>query len=334
MRIGIPRYRVPREGLSRESMLWWKRGSALCSTAMRRFDNPIRPAPVIHTRGEGCAELAELLSMVPSIRVKGDLGEACQQHRTDLVVGRRLSSGLEVASQAVPYGFDPENTEWVVAAVSGGPHSPLAARVARRLGESMGCKSLMVCAYMDEETQSEALGLVERLYHEVPGLEYRMLEAVDADGIIEQLPDRSALVIGAPGGSWLQRTFFGQGARLRKGAAAGVIVVQAEEERVFLAMFDPVFVGGLREVGDILRIHEERILAVADRAVLTGIIDREVLETSDPLALVRDVMDEPISVAVDAPISAALDLVGRFGSEPIPVIDDEGHLVGSISFPD
>lgn len=301
--------------------------------AMRRFDNPFRPAPVIHTRGEGCAELADLLSMVPSIRVKGDLNEACQQHRTDLVVGRRLSSGLDIASQAVPHGFDPENTEWVVAAVSGGPHSPLAARIARRLGEAMGAKSLMVCAYMDDETQAEALSWVERLYQEVPGLEYRMIEASDADGIIDQLPDRSALVIGAPGGSWLQRTFFGQGARLRKRASAGVIVVHASEERVFNGMTDPVFVGGLREVGDILRIHEERILAVADRAVLIGIVDRDVLETSDPAALVQDVMEDPVSVAVDAPVSEALALVGRFGSEPIPVTDADGHLVGSISFP-
>ena len=182
---------------------------------MRRFDNPFRPAPVIHTRGEGCAELADLLSMVPSVRVKGDVADACLQHRTDLVVGRRLSSGLAIASQVVPHSFDPENTEWVVAAVSGGPHSPLAARIARRLGESMGVKSLMVCAYMDDETQAEALSWVERLYDEVPGIEYRVIEASDADGIIDQLPDRSALVIGSPGGSWLQRAFFGQGVRLR-----------------------------------------------------------------------------------------------------------------------
>jgi CBS domain-containing protein len=174
---------------------------------------------------------------------------------------------------------------------------------------------------------------VERLYNEVPGLEYRMLEASDADGIIEQLPENSALVIGAPGGSWLQRTFFGQGARLRKRASAGVLVVRAVPERVFQAMSDPVFVGGMREVGDILRIHDEQILAVADRAKLTGIVDRGVLERSDPLALVRDVMEEPVSVAVDAPIEEAFALVDRFGPEPIPVTDDIGHLVGSISFP-
>ena len=300
---------------------------------MRRFDNPFRPAPVIHTRGEGCAELADLLSMVPSVRVKGDVANACLQHRTDLVVGRRLSSSLTIASQVVPHGFDPENTEWVVAAVSGGPHSPLAARIARRLGESMGVKSLMVCAYMDEETQAQALSWVERLYDEVPGIEYRVIEASDADGIIDQLPDRSALVIGSPGGSWLQRAFFGQGARLRKGAPAGVMVVNAVPERVFQAMSDPAFVGGLREVGDILRIHDEEIFAVADRAVLIGVVERSVLEAADPMALVRDVMSEPVSVAVDAPIEEAVALAERFGPEPIPVTDDHGHLVGSISFP-
>ena len=197
----------------------------------------------------------------------------------------------------------------------------------------MGAKSLMVCAYMDDETQAEALSWVERLYDEVPGIEYRVIEASDADGIIGQLPDRSALVIGAPGGSWLQRAFFGQGARLRKSAAGGVMVVHAVPERVFQAMSDPSFVGGLREVGDILRIHDEQIFAVADRAVLIGVVERSVLESADPLALVRDVMDEPVSIAVDAPIRDAAGLVERFGPEPIPVTDEDGHLVGSISFP-
>ena len=90
------------------------------------------PAPVAHTRGEGCADLAAQLSMVPAVRVKGDLAAACIEHRTDLVVGRRLSAGMDMAAQVVPHEFDPDGTEWVVAAVSGGPHSPLAARIARR----------------------------------------------------------------------------------------------------------------------------------------------------------------------------------------------------------
>lgn len=291
------------------------------------------PAPVVHTRGEGCAELAEQLSMVPSVRVKGDLAAACVEHRTDLAVGRRLSSGLGLVSQVVPHEFDPDGTEWVVAAVSGGPHSPLAARVARRLGESMGVKSLMVCAYMDDATQVEALGLVERLYHEVPGIEYRVIEAQDADGIVDQLPDRSALVIGAPGGSWLQRTFFSQGARLRKSASGGVMVVLAAPERVFQAMTDPVFVGAMREVGDILRIHDEQILAVADRAVLVGIVDRQALEAADPTSLVVDVMEPPLSVGIDAAIEDAMLLIDRFGPAPIPVTDAQGYLVGSVSFP-
>lgn len=300
---------------------------------VRRFDNPFMPAPVVHTRGEGCAELAAQLSMVPSVRVKGDLASACIEYRTDLVVGRRLSAGMDMASQVVPHEFDPDGTEWVVAAVSGGPHSPLAARIARRLGESMGVKSLMVCAYMDEATQVEALGLVERLYHEVPGIEYRVIEAQDADGIIDQLPERSALVIGAPGGSWLQRTFFSQGARLRKGASGGVMVVMAAPERVFQAMIDPVFVGAMREVGDILRIHDEQILAVADRAVLVGIVDRESLLAADPTSLVAEIMEQPLSVGIDAAMDDALLLVDRFGPAPIPVTDAHGYLVGSVSFP-
>lgn len=285
---------------------------------------------MLYSRGQGCAELAELLSYVEPKRVKGDLAEACLEYRTDLVVSKRLNSALAMASQVVPDGFDPDATDWVVAAVSGGPHSPLAARVARRLSEAIGAKSMMVCAYRDQETQAEALALVERLYTEVPGIEYRLVEAQDAHGLVEQLPDRSALVIGAPGGSWLQRAFFGQGARLRQSAEAGALVVQSTEERVFQAMVDPVFVGTLREVGDILRVHSERLLAVADRALLVGIVDRAVLETVDPRVMVYEVMSDPVSVRMEAPLADARALRQFFGDEPIPVVDAGGYLVGSV----
>lgn len=290
----------------------------------------MRPAPVLHTRGAGCAELAELLSVVPPVRVKGSVHDACVEARSDLLVARRLSSSLDVVSQVVADGFDPTSTKHVVAAVSGGPHSPLAARIARRLGEAMDAKSLMVCAYRDDATHAEALGLIERLYSEVPGLEYRTIEAEDAAGLIEQLPEQSALVVGAPGGSWLQRTFFGQGARLRQNAPAGALVARSAPERVYQAMGDPVFVGSLREVGDILRIHGERILAVADRAVLVGLVDRRTLEESDPGTMVHEVMSDPVSVPLDAPLSEALALAERFGGEAIPVTNEDGYLVGGL----
>ncbi len=293
----------------------------------------MRPSPVLHTRGAGCAELAELLSLVPPVRVKGNIHDACVEARTDLIVAKRLSSGFDIASQVVPDGFDPAVTEHVVAAVSGGPHSPLAARIARRLGEAMGAKSLMVCAYRDDETHAEALALIEHLYSEVPGLEYRTIEAEDAAGLVAQLPEQSALVVGAPGGSWLQRTFFGKGAQLIQNAPAGALVARSAPERVYQAMGDPVFVGSLREVGDILRIHEERILAVADRAVLVGVVDRETLEGSDPGRMVHEVMSEPVSVPLDASLSEAQSLAERFGSEAIPVTNEDGYLVGGLVLP-
>ncbi len=270
---------------------------------------------------------------MPPVRVKGSVHDACVEARSDLLVAKRLSSSLDVVSQVVPDGFDPASTKHIVAAVSGGPHSPLAARIARRLGEAMDAKSLMVCAYRDDETHAEALGLIERLYSEVPGLEYRTVEADDAAGLVAQLPEQSALVVGAPGGSWLQRTFFGQGARLRQNAPAGALVAMAAPERVYQAMGDPVFVGSLREVGDILRIHGERILAVADRAVLVGVVDRETLEHSDPGTMVHEVMSEPVSVPLDAPLSEARALAVRFDGEAIPVTNEAGYLVGGLVMP-
>lgn len=285
--------------------------------------------PVLWTRGQGCGELAALLSDGDPVRVKGDLVEECIRHRARLLVTRRLTD-LDLVSQVVPIDFDPDGVSAVVAAVAGGPHSPLAARIARRLGEALGLDALMACAYRDEESRERAVSLIEHLYQDVPELEYRVVEATDASGLVAQLPDRSMLVLGAPGGNWFQRTIFGQGARLRQRAPAGAVVVRSAPTRVFQVMTDPVFVGPLREAGDILRVHSEEVLAVVDRARLVGVVDRQVLEDAEPHTPVSALMVDPEAVLLDAPLSDALPLADRFRSAPVPVVDEDGMLVGAV----
>jgi CBS domain-containing protein len=289
--------------------------------------------PVLWTRGQGCRELAELLSAVEPIRVVGDLVETCVRHRAELLVGRRISSSFDLVSTAVPVDFNPGEAEVVVAAVAGGPHSELATRTAYRLAQRLGVVALIASAYRSEEDKGRAMAVIEALYNPLPGLEYRLVQASEADELVEGLPPRSVFVIGAPGGGWLQRTYFGPGAKLRQSAPSGAVIVKRQPDRVFQVMDDPVFVGPLREAVDILRIHSEPVLAVVDRAQLLGVVRREALEIADPGVPVQALMEEAVSVVLTAPVTAADHLRDRFSGSAIPVVDENGLLVGGLAVP-
>jgi hypothetical protein len=287
-------------------------------------------APTVWTRGEGCAELASILSPVEPVRAEGDLATACIRARADAVVSRRLSVSFDLVPQVVPDGVDLDVSGSIVAAVSGGPHSPLAAAVAAQIGRVTGLAASMVCAYRDEESQAVSLSLIQSLYTQVPDIEYRLIEASDAPTLTAQLPDDATLVLGAPGGSWLQRTFFGKGAKLIQAAAAGAIVVRSAPRRVFQQMGEPVYVSPLREAIDILRIHDEGMLAVTDVGKLVGIVRREVLEIADPGVPVSELMEEPRSVRADDSVEELAEVWKDFDPDPIPVVDDDGYLIGGL----
>jgi CBS domain-containing protein len=287
-------------------------------------------APTLWTRGEGCVELAELLSPVPAIRAEGDLARACIAARADAVVSRRLSSSFGLVPQIVPEGVDLHSSGSIVAAVSGGPHSPVAAAVAARLGRVTGLPASMVCAYRDDEGQASSLSLIQDLYAQIPDLEFRLVEASDAATLTAQLPEDAALVLGAPGGSWLQRTFFGRGAKLIQTAPAGAIVVRSAPRRVFQMMGEPVYVSPLHEATDILRVHTEGVLAVTDAGKLVGVVRRKSLEVADPGVPVSELMEDPRSVALSAAVEDAAEMWKDFDPDPLPVVDGDGFLVGGL----
>jgi len=290
---------------------------------------PVLPSAVLWTRGEGCGRLAELLSDRPPVRVVGDLAEACLAHRASLLVSKRLPS-VDLVDVAVPLDFRPDGVEVVVAAVAGGPHSPLAATVAHRLADALGRPGLMACAYRDDEGRTQALSLIESLQPEVPGIEYRLVQTVDAGDLLTRFPERTLLVLGAPGGSWFHRTIYGPGVKLRHRAPNGAVLVRRAPLRVFRVMSDPVFVGPLRTAGDILRMHGEGVLAVVDRAALVGVVRRSSLASVPPDTPVGEVMEPPVSVLLDAPVDEARALGSLFGSDPVPVVDEGGRLVGGV----
>jgi CBS domain-containing protein len=294
---------------------------------------PASPFRVVWTRGRGCAELADLLANGSPTRVHGDLRSECVAARADLLVSRRLPPGFDFVNVAVPHDFNAAGVGSVSAAVSSGPHSALAARIAQRLGESLGVESEMISAYPTPDDLPAARRIVKVLAGENPGLRYRVVETADARELIKSLPADALLVLGAAGGTWLQRAFFGPGVRLRHRAPAGSIVVQQAQARVYHHMEEPSYVSRHLLVGDALRLMEHSVAAVVEAGELVGVITREVLVDAERGISVGDVMDDPVFLDVGDSYEEAARLAGLFQGAPIPVVDAGGRLVGSVTAP-
>jgi hypothetical protein len=287
---------------------------------------------VVWARGRGCLELAELLGGAEPKRIEGGhLVEECIDRRADLLVVRKLPGDFDLVNVAVPVDFQPEKVTSVVATVAGGPHSVLAAAVAARLGAALGVPSEMVSAAVPEEARP-ADEVLDRIRAVVPGISGRVVEVDGIAELVEGLDEGALLILGAPGGSWLQRAMFGPGARLRRTAQAGAVVVRSAPDRVFRFMGDPVFVAPLRQAADTLRFHEEKTLAVAEEGRLVGLVRRERLLDAGT-APVGTLMEDALSVKVDETLAEAWELEPAFGEDPIPVTDHEEFLVGGLSLP-
>lgn len=280
---------------------------------------------VLYTRGGGCEELARLVSE-DAIRVVGDLGEVCISSRADLLVTRRPPGDFDLVSVAIPVGFSPSEVSQVVAAVSGGPHSGLAASLADVVARGLGVGLSIASAFFQDENKAEAEKAVDRFAEKIRGAERLIIAADDPSAFVSQLPGRSLLVLGAPGGSFLSRTFFGPGARLRAAASAGAVMVRHASPRVFHVMLEPVFVGPLHHAGDTLRLHDARVLAVVENGLLVGIVHRPSLMSASPDTPVGELMEAPVSVQLDDSV-LSLDLSTN---GPVAVTDAAGRLVGTL----
>lgn len=288
---------------------------------------------VVWTRGKGCLELAEVLGGDDVDRIQGDLAEGCIGERADVLVTKKLPSSFDLVSVAVPIDFDPENVSSVVATVAGGPHSALAAETAARLSERLGVPAEMLSAAENEDEIDAAREMLDQVGAHIPGIARRVVVVEEGvSELVDSIDDDALLVLGAPGGSWLSRSRTGPGARLRRTAQAGVVVVRSAPDRVFRFMGEPVYVAPLRHADDTLRIHKENTLAVADAGRLVGLVRREGLMRAggDPVA---SVMEEALSVRLDETMLEARQLEPTFGRDPIPVTDHDEHLVGGLSLP-
>lgn len=287
---------------------------------------------VVWTRGKGCHELANALGGDDVGRVTGDLAESCINERADVLVSKRLPSGFDLVNVAVPVDFELDRVRKVVATVAGGPHSVLAAETAAALGSKLGVEAEMLSAARAEDEIGAANEILDQVGAHLPGIERRVVVVDGVSELVDALDDGTLLVIGAPGGSWINRSRTGPGARLRRTAQAGAVIVRSAPDRVFRFMGEPVYVSPLRLADDTLRFHKENTLAVADAGRLVGLVRREgLVEAGDrPVA---SVMEEAMSVKVDETIVEARQLEPTFGRDPIPVTDHDEHLVGGLSLP-
>lgn len=287
---------------------------------------------IVYTRGKGCHELAEALGGDDAGRVSGDIAETCIRERADVLVSKKLPSGFDLVNVAIPIDFDSARVTKVVATVAGGPHSALAADTAAALARGLGVEAEMLSAARSEEEIDSARDILDQVGAHLPDLARRVVVVAGVSELVDDLDDGTLLVIGAPGGSWLNRSRTGPGARLRRTAQAGVVIVRSAPDRVFRFMGDPVYVSPLRLADDTLRIHSEKTLAVADAGRLVGLVRREgLLEAgTSPVA---SVMEEALSVRVDETLAEARALEPAFGPDPIPVTDHEEYLVGGLSLP-
>lgn len=287
---------------------------------------------VVWTRGKGCHELAEALGGNEADRVKGDLAESCIHERADVLVSKKIPSGFDLVNVAVPVGFEPDRVTKVVATVAGGPHSVLAAETAAALASRLGVDAEMLSAARAPDEIEAANEILDQVGAHLPGIERRVVVVEGISELADNLDDGALLVIGAPGGSWLNRSRTGPGARLRRTAQAGVVIVRSAPDRVFRFMGDPVYVSPLRLADDTLRFHTENTLAVADAGRLVGLVRREGLVRAGDRP-VASVMEEALSVRVDETMVEARQLEPTFGRDPIPVTDHDEHLVGGLSLP-
>jgi hypothetical protein len=286
---------------------------------------------VAWSRGAGCSDVAMLLSDATPIRIGGDLRRSCIGDRVEVLVTRRLSS-FDLVSIVVPHHVEIGRVESVTAAVGDGPHSQLAAAVAARVGETLGVPTAVATVYRREDEIPAALDRLDRFGALHPTIGKLAISRPSATRLVESLDPGTLLVVGAPGGSWLQRQLFGTGHRLVVRAPGGALVVRSAPRRCFQDVTCPagVAIGGDLMVKDALQVVRHPLVPVAHDGRLVGLVRAAALADAEPTLPVASVMEPPISVAAHEQTATIATLRQHFGDSPVPVVDSDGYLLGTI----
>ncbi len=272
-----------------------------------------------------------MLCQGSALRAEGDVAVACVEHQIGLLVTARLKS-FDLVSTLVPHDVDLAATTAVCAAIGPGPHSPLAAAVASRLGSVLDVPAEVVTVHADDEEAQEARDrlVAVRLPH--ANLEARLVHGTDVRQLVGSLVPGTLLVVGASGGSWLQRQLFGAGHRLLVSAPGGAIVARSARERCFHRVEEAH--SGVASphlgIGDAQRLVVRAAVPVAEDGLLVGVLRRSVLMAADTRAHVADVMEEPVSVHLTDDLDVAGAVAQSLDGAPVPVVDEQGRLIGVV----
>ncbi len=286
---------------------------------------------VAWSRGAGCRELAAALGSDAVVAAGRNWSETCVDERVDLLVTRRLPS-FDLVSVAVPVDLDLAQVGSVAAAIGGGPHSDLAATVACGLADALAVTATFVSVYRDPAERGPVSLRLDRLSATHPASRAKLLGAPGAQAILDSLEPDALLVVGAPGGSWLQRQFFGPGHRLAVRAPAGAVVVRHSPRRAFHEAGDQGLVFGPHmAAGDALNLSDRPVVPVAEEGRLVGVVRMKVLRDVAPDVQIGSVMERPVSIGAAEPVDAARELRAFLEGAPVPVVDDSGRLIGWIS---
>ncbi len=280
----------------------------------------------VFSRGHGTAELATMLD--PSaVRVGDSLVDEVVEQRAELLVARRATAGKDLLPVLVPRDLDLHATKRVVAAVGSGPHSELAALVTAAVGEALDVPARMVCAYDEASGEDRARATVAHIGELVMGLDAATIHGDHVGDLLDAEGEGALLVLGAPGGSFLQRQFLGAGARLIASAPVGAVVVRDAPSRVFQVMGEPEWVGRHLPAAEAARLHDRTALPVVDQGVVVGAVRQEDLLAADQGTPVEAVMGAPSLVAATDLLLEAKETVA---DHEVPVVHRE-RLVGLLS---
>lgn len=284
---------------------------------------------ILWTKGSECESLATALGNGRAFRSKGDLYQSCIESGAALIVAPRQIS-FDLCSVATPHGFDQTGVASIVAAVGLGPHSILAAKVADRLAVRLGVPGKAVFGYTSDVERMAGLSALDSISAEVPSLQVHTAQASSPAEMLSSLADGTLLVLGAPGGSWFQRQFFGPGARIRATAPGGTIVVRHSPRRVYQVMRPARPLGPTMRVADALQVAEGEHVVIAADGRLLGLVSQEALVASRPDVELRELMDEPVFLSPDEFLDDADRLVAARPAATIPVLDRSDHIIGVV----
>ncbi len=295
---------------------------------MSSLDGSAPSWSVVWTRGEGCEALARVLSVREPVFVEGDPREACIAARADVIVQRKLTS-FDLVNVVASNRFDLDRISSVVAAIGGGPHSLFAGQVAQRIADATGIPGAIVSASRNAAEDEAGRLYLDQVGEHVERMDRRLERVSSAGELVSRLGDTTLLVLGAPGGSWFQRQFFGPGRRLIHAAPGGIVVVRSSPRRCFQAVEDAIAIGPLLSVVEATSLSGLPVVPVAIDGKLVGLFRSGVEGPAG--ATVEDVMEDPLFLEADDPVEASADLRSFFDGAPIPVVDRDGRLVGVLT---